>query len=812
MRWMQISTVGLAVILAAGGRLTSQEPPPGPSAGPKVLRDLPYVEGGHQRNRLDLYLPEKSAGPRPLVVWIHGGGWQGGSKEGCPVVGFVAQGYVAASINYRLSQHAVFPAQIEDCKAAIRWLRTHAAMYGIDPDRIGVWGASAGGHLVALLGTTGGVKELEGNGGHLDQSSRVQCVVDLLGPSDFLSWDPNFNPGVYTMITHLLGGPVPQNRDKARKASPLTYVDKNSAPFLIEHGDKDSLVPLEQSQLLASALKKAGVEVTLQVLPGSGHGGPAFTSPENRKLIVDFFAKHLHPGQAATKAKAQSTQKPRRVLVTISKETTYITEPLRPDGYVDYLGALNRRFSEGVTPENNAAVPFLKAMWPADIKPERRGEYCALLGVPRLADDGDYYLTVDKYAKRLPAGVLQAPEKPFDQLSLAMRRPWSKQEFPFLAAWLAANEKPINLLVEASERPLRYDPLISAADRSVLLVNMSVVLSYREAARALIARAMFRAGEAQIDRAWEDLLACHRLARLAGQGPMMVELMVGITVNTMASAADQALLQHASLTATQAARMRADLAHLPLQSKASEKVAVAERYLFLDSVAIAARVGPSAAATLDGGGHPRNMFQSLYDVMTRLAIDWDVVLRTGNPWYDRVVDIARKPARRARVQAMNDFVTDGRKMSAAAKRPISYSSFRHHPRRTVSERVGQILASLFLPAVTRVVDWEDCRAMQLDLVQVAFALAGYHADHASYPARLAELTPKYIAAVPKDVFNDADLHYRREARGYLLYSVGVNGKDDGGKTQEDALESDEPGNWADLVIRVPAKKRPEKQP
>ncbi len=271
--------------------------------GIKFLQDVPYVDDGHERHLLDLFLPrEKAAGRLPLVVWIHGGGWQAGSKEGCPAVPLVAKGYVVASINYRLSQHAVFPAQIEDCKAAIRWLRAHAAQYQIDAERIGVWGGSAGGHLVALLGTTGNVKALEGNGGNLDQSSRVQCVVDWFGPTDFVHWDPKFNEAVSGVISHLLGGPFHENRQKARKASPLFYVDKDAAPFLIMHGDADKIVPLSQSQALAKALGKVGVEVKLQVLKGSGHGGAEFMNPENCKLIEDFFARRL-------KAKAAETSK-----------------------------------------------------------------------------------------------------------------------------------------------------------------------------------------------------------------------------------------------------------------------------------------------------------------------------------------------------------------------------------------------------------------------------------------------------------------------------------------------------------------------
>jgi acetyl esterase/lipase len=292
---MGLALMSAWVSLAVAGEKQSAVP------SIKVLRNLPYIEGGHEQNRLDLYLPEKAEGRLPLVIWVHGGGWQGGSKDFCPVVPLTAKGFAAASINYRLSQHAVFPAQLQDCKAAIRWLRANAAKYHLDPDRVGVGGDSAGGHLVALLGTTGDVKKLEGTQGNLDQSSRVQAVVDWFGPTDFVTWEPNFNKTVYSFITALIGGPANENPEKARKASSIFYVNKDSAPFLIMHGDKDDVVPLAQSEELAKALKKADVEVSLHIVKGSGHGGPAFLNPENRKLMEDFFVKRLGKGPTESK-------------------------------------------------------------------------------------------------------------------------------------------------------------------------------------------------------------------------------------------------------------------------------------------------------------------------------------------------------------------------------------------------------------------------------------------------------------------------------------------------------------------------------
>ena len=294
---------GTARLQAQDARAATVLPPPAAKPAPaprQEFLDLPYVQDGQERQRLDLYLP--AAPPdskgRPLVVWVHGGGWESGSKLGCPAKQLVGRGYAVASIGYRLSQQAVFPAQIEDCKAAIRWLRAHAAEYSIDPSRIGAWGESAGGHLVALLGTTGGTRQFD-VGGNLDKSSAVQCVLDWFGPADFLVWgDPPVDATsdtAATPIAHLLGGTIRTHEALARAASPVYFVGKDAAPFLIMHGDRDGLVPLQQSRELDAALQKAGVESTLKVLPGAVHGGAAFRQPDNLLLTLDFFDRHLHP-------------------------------------------------------------------------------------------------------------------------------------------------------------------------------------------------------------------------------------------------------------------------------------------------------------------------------------------------------------------------------------------------------------------------------------------------------------------------------------------------------------------------------------
>jgi acetyl esterase/lipase len=274
--------------------------------GVRIERDIPYVPDGDPSQRLDLYLPEKGGDkPLPLLVWVHGGGWLGGSKGENPGAALTAGGeYASASVEYRFSDKAVFPAQIQDCQAAVRFLRANAAKYNIDPDHIGVWGGSAGGHLVALLGTAGGADAFPKIGENQSQSDRVQAVVDIFGPADFAAVKRQvaadkavkniFNFEDMSSPYAKLFGAVPGERPELEKsASPVTFVSKDDPPFLIIHGTADTLVPYAQSTEFAAALKRAGVEVVLQPVPGAGHGGPQFASPAANRLYKTFFDKHL---------------------------------------------------------------------------------------------------------------------------------------------------------------------------------------------------------------------------------------------------------------------------------------------------------------------------------------------------------------------------------------------------------------------------------------------------------------------------------------------------------------------------------------
>ena len=248
---------------------------------------------------LDIYLPQQAENPFPIVVWIHGGGWQAGSKESVNGTWLLQKGFGIVSINYRLTDKAIYPGQINDCKGAIRWLRANATKYNFDPDKIGVFGSSAGGHLAALVGSSGDVQELEGIvGGNLNVSSRVQAVCDWYGPANFMTICGTVPPtsnhcDAASPEGKLIGGDLRTNPEKCKSVSPISYVSKDDPPFLIMHGTADGTVPFTQSVELDSAYRSIIHDVTFIPQPGAGHGGGSFGADSTKKRITDFFTRVL---------------------------------------------------------------------------------------------------------------------------------------------------------------------------------------------------------------------------------------------------------------------------------------------------------------------------------------------------------------------------------------------------------------------------------------------------------------------------------------------------------------------------------------
>lgn len=244
--------------------------------------DQPYAGNTNPKQAVDVYLPKqrRAEKPLPVIALIHGGGWVNGDRLGyaAQAIQFARTGdYAAVTVGYRLTGEADWPAQIHDCKAAIRWIRAHARELNLDPDKIVAWGSSAGGHLSSLLGTSGDVAALEGElGPHIGVSSRVQGVVNLCGPEDFtlaLMFDTQGQPVWQDdAVSGLLGGPAPDRPTEARAASPVTHVSKDDPPFLTFHGTADQRVAYRHAEALHAALQKVGVSSLLVPITGGGHG------------------------------------------------------------------------------------------------------------------------------------------------------------------------------------------------------------------------------------------------------------------------------------------------------------------------------------------------------------------------------------------------------------------------------------------------------------------------------------------------------------------------------------------------------------
>jgi acetyl esterase/lipase len=272
---------------------------------PVVEESVVYGKAGTTELKLDLARPAGS-GPFPAIVFIHGGGWSGGSREGyrSQIEEAARRGYVAVSISYRLMQFneaeketttasPIFPAQIHDAKAAVRWVRANASKYHVDPNRIGVTGGSAGGHLSLLVGLTDPKSKLEGESGTPDQSSRVQAVVNVFGPTDMAAC---YRTSSVAWIFRLfMGGTPDEVADTYKSASPLTYVSKDDPPVLTLHGDQDLLVPVAQATALDEKMKSIGASHTLTVFKGQGHGFAGEYKIKEHDAMWAFFDEHLKP-------------------------------------------------------------------------------------------------------------------------------------------------------------------------------------------------------------------------------------------------------------------------------------------------------------------------------------------------------------------------------------------------------------------------------------------------------------------------------------------------------------------------------------
>ncbi len=482
---------------------------------------------------------------------------------------------------------------------------------------------------------------------------------------------------------------------------------------------------------------------------------------------------------------------PGRVTFTVTPQTTIVTDRLDSHGFVDYPTGLHDRLSKGITPENNANVLIWKALGPHPEGATMSSEFFQWLGY-EPPEQGDYMVPFgSKYLKEHANIDGDRIQEYYDRMYRAGNWPWAAKDEPEVADWLKENEKPLAQLIEATRRPEYYNPLVpkrteewSPGLMGALLPN---VQKCREFAAALTCRAMLRVHEGKIAEAWQDLLACHRLGRLLGRGATLIESLVGFAIDAIASKADMVYVDRAKLTSTQVSACLQDLRNLPPMPGIADKIDLAERFMCLDSMMLVIRHGRKALDGLSGGGAAPAPEKGFWDKVFTPSINWDPAFRNANRWYDRYVAAMRVPDRATREHELADLTEELKKVrsqlqdAGTIKKAIVGSSER-------GEIAGDIIITLLLPSVEKVQGAADrCEQQQRNL-RLAFALAAYQRDQGRYPGKLDELAPKYIDKIPDDLFADKPLTYKREDKGFLLYSVGPNGNDDGGHVPEPRIK------------------------
>jgi RNA polymerase sigma factor (sigma-70 family) len=496
---------------------------------------------------------------------------------------------------------------------------------------------------------------------------------------------------------------------------------------------------------------------------------------------------------------------------TVGKETTYVAGPLDNEGYVDYETALNERLGKGIAPENNANVLLWQALRPAPKPTPMPAEFFQWLKLPAPSERDECFVDLARYATaalKLNGGEQTALLR--RQRGWATQRPWVEKDYPSIAGWLKANERPLALVLEATRRPDYYNPLVSRKSGEegwyglIGALLPGAVKCQREVAPALAARAMLHAGQARFDEAWQDVLACNRLGRLIARGADHDEFLLGAAINQAAGNAALALLDRANPTAQQARAWLRDLQRLPPMPPVADKVDLGVRFTFLNTVMLARRSPVKTLRLIEIlEGRPRlprgtadpEPPQALID-----ALDWDALLRTGNDWHNRMVMALRVKGRADREQQLKRIEEPLGAPGQVSGTPADVIKSLREGRESSKElcwKLGRALIDFVLSTVLRMQTAADQGEQAERNLRLAFALATYHGEHGCYPKTLETLAPGYVEEVPNDFLSGMPLIYRPSQKGYLLYSVGVNGRDDGGHGPEGTPSGD------DLPVRMP---------
>jgi hypothetical protein len=489
----------------------------------------------------------------------------------------------------------------------------------------------------------------------------------------------------------------------------------------------------------------------------------------------------------------QTTRTDGKGTFTVGKSTTYVTGPRAESGHIDYAAALNERMSKGVTAQNNANVLIWKALGPTPLNTKMPAGFFEKLGMQAPPASGEYFVTLQKYMDEQVRGGPGTADYAINTMTRLTSHPWKADDEVNIRNWLAINEKPLASVVSATNRTHYYSPMIppqtEKGSGGIISVLLPGVQQCRELAAALACRAMLYAGHGQTEAAWKDLVACHRLGRLVGHGGCLLEGLVGLAIEQIVCRAEIAFLAQCQPDAKQLDRCIRDLRALPARVEAYEYVDAGERFMFLDHIMQLDRQGFAYLTRQGGNRGPMQFNDALLD-----GIDWNPALENANKLFDRMVTAMREKDHSVRVQQLERIKGDLLTLASQIK-PVANGS------PVVKGRaLGDALLALMMPAANKVQDAADRVSQTYENTVVAFALAWYQRDNARYPNNLNDLAPKYLAQVPKDLFSGGALIYKPAPNGYLLYSVGMNGRDDGGQPWDDPIPQGD-----DIIVRMPAK-------
>ncbi len=493
--------------------------------------------------------------------------------------------------------------------------------------------------------------------------------------------------------------------------------------------------------------------------------------------------------------------------IKVSPTTTYFNGPVTEDGLIDYATAINRRKKTQSASASNSNVLFWKAI---GSKPSGRSAaidpgFFKLLGISPPSQEGKYFQSLVMYMDREGAAKSPGPEKrrlqkqARKQLALAQLQPWRNREQPLVSAWLKSNSDALDLVVLGTARPSYYSPLFVPQRPGDLIANSLVsvelpgVQALRDCARALLARSMWHLGERRLQASRADLLACHRLGRLVGQGPTMLDVLIGHSIEEMAIRGELVFLQDGRVKKEDIAEVRKNLELLPPMARCVVAVDLAERSMFLDAVQ---RLANGEAAAMENLFGPVGKQLAEATKKSVDGVDWETVMSIGNGWYNRAVTAQREPVRKQRQAGLRKISRELKKMADEIRRRSKTGPL-PKTKKAVSEFVAHLLVTLMFPASLKVQEAEDKHRQRFGNLEVAVALAGYQRDRGKYPASVDQLVPKYLEHVRRDSFSGRPLTYRKTTSGYVLYSVGPNGKDDQGRTADFEPGAD------DISIRVP---------